>query len=216
MSCLQRATVLVQLWAVCSVLQFLFSYELFAACYSSCSAMSCLQRATVLVQLWAVCSVLHFLFSYELFVACYSSCSAMSCLQRGTVLVQLWTVCSVLQFLFSYELFVACYSSCSAMSCLQRATVLVQLWTVRSVLRDILPNIFTSNRNVFTTCCSCTTFSILKKYLPIFLKKFSVQSTVVPRYNAPRYIVDIAITWFFLPKLLSKGKFLTKLVDISL
>ena len=46
-------------------------------------------------------------------------------------------------------------------------------------------------------------------------------STVIPRYNAPRYNADLAITRFFTPKgflphLLRKGKFSEKLVNISL
>ena len=45
--------------------------------------------------------------------------------------------------------------------------------------------------------------------------------TVIPRYNAPRYNADLAITRFFtpkvfLPRLLRKGKFSAKLVNISL
>ena len=45
--------------------------------------------------------------------------------------------------------------------------------------------------------------------------------TVIPRYNAPRYNADLAITRFFTPKvflphLLRKGKFSAKLVNISL
>ena len=49
----------------------------------------------------------------------------------------------------------------------------------------------------------------------------SVDNTVIPRYNAPRYNADLAITRFFTPKvflphLLRKGKFSAKLVNISL
>ena len=45
--------------------------------------------------------------------------------------------------------------------------------------------------------------------------------TVIPRYNAPRYNADLAITRFFTPKvflphLLRKGKFSAKFVNISL
>ena len=44
---------------------------------------------------------------------------------------------------------------------------------------------------------------------------------VIPRYNAPRYNADLAITRFFTPKvflphLSRKGKFSAKLVNISL
>ena len=46
-------------------------------------------------------------------------------------------------------------------------------------------------------------------------------STVIPRYNAPRYNADLAITRFFTPKVflphfLKKGKFSAKLVNILL
>ena len=45
--------------------------------------------------------------------------------------------------------------------------------------------------------------------------------TVVPRYNAPRYNADLAITRFFilkvfLPRLLNKGKLSAKLSNILL
>ena len=46
-------------------------------------------------------------------------------------------------------------------------------------------------------------------------------TTVIPRYNAPRYNADLAITRFFTPKVflphfLKKGKFSAKLVNILL
>ena len=58
--------------------------------------------------------------------------------------------------------------------------------------------------------------------LPILIVGATIGSnTVIPRYNAPRYNADLAITRFFTPKvflphLLRKGKFSAKLVDISL